>query len=55
MFPGDTLGFDAAGLGDIDGDGGADLLLSAAWSAVHGHHSGRVFVVSALPFSPVAH
>ncbi|HUL18208.1 MAG TPA: FG-GAP-like repeat-containing protein [Steroidobacteraceae bacterium] len=53
--PGDTLGFDAVGLGDIDGDGGADLLLSAAWSAVHGHHSGRVFVVSALPTTPVAH
>ena len=49
---GDTLGFDAAGVGDVDGDGGADLLLSAAWSAVHGHHSGRVFVVSALPFLP---
>ena len=52
--PGDTLGFDAAGLGDVDGDGGADLLLSAAWSAVQGHHSGRVFVVSALPFTAVA-
>jgi hypothetical protein len=53
--PGDTLGFDAVGLGDIAGDGGAVLLLSAAWSAVHGHHSGRVFAVSALPLRPVAH
>jgi hypothetical protein len=52
---GDTLGFDAVGLGDIAGDGGAVLLLSAAWSAVHGHHSGRVFAVSALPLRPVAH
>ncbi len=44
--PGDTLGFDAVGLGDVDGDGTVDLLLTAAWSAVHGHHSGRVFVIS---------
>ncbi len=45
-IPGDTLGFDAVGLGDVDGDGTVDLLLTAAWSAVRGHHSGRVFVIS---------
>jgi hypothetical protein len=44
--PGDTLGFDAVGLGDIDGDGSVDLLITAAWSAVNGYHSGRVFVIS---------
>jgi hypothetical protein len=44
--PGDTLGFDAVGLGDIDGDGTQDLLITAAWSAIHGYHSGRVFIVS---------
>jgi hypothetical protein len=44
--PGDTLGFDAVGLGDTDRDGTADLLITAAWSGVNGHHSGRVFVIS---------
>lgn len=44
--PGDTLGFDAVGLGDVDGDGTMDLLLTAAWSGANGYHSGRVFVVS---------
>ncbi len=44
--PGDTLGFDAVGLGDVDADGTVDLLLTAAWSGVHGYHSGRVFVIS---------
>ncbi len=44
--PGDTLGFDAVGLGDVDGDGIVDLLLTSAWSSVHGFQSGRVFVVS---------
>jgi hypothetical protein len=45
-IPGDTLGFDAVGLGDVEGDGTVDLLLTAAWSGVNGYHSGRVFVVS---------
>jgi len=44
--PGDTLGFDSVGIGDVDGDGIADLLITAAWSDIHGFHSGRVFVVS---------
>jgi hypothetical protein len=44
--PGDTLGFDAVGLGDVNGDGVRDLLLTSAWSAVHGSRTGRVFVVS---------
>ena len=45
-IPGDTLGFDAVGVGDVDQDGDVDLLLTAAWSGVNGYHSGRVFVVS---------
>lgn len=44
--PGDTLGFDAVGMGDVDGDGTSDLLLTSGWSGVHGFHSGRVFVIS---------
>jgi hypothetical protein len=44
--PGDTLGFDAVGLGDVDRDGTVDLVITAAWSGVNGHHSGRVFVIS---------
>ncbi|MCU1350319.1 MAG: repeat-containing protein [Acidobacteria bacterium] len=43
---GDTLGFDSVGIGDVDGDGIQDLLITAAWSPIHGHHSGRVFIVS---------
>lgn len=42
----DTLGFDAVGLGDVDGDGATDFLLSAAWSEVHGVRTGRVWVVA---------
>jgi hypothetical protein len=44
--PGDTFGFDAVGIGDVDGDGTVDLLITSAWSAVKGYHSGRVFVIS---------
>jgi len=42
----DTLGFDAVGLGDVDGDGGTDFLLTAAWSEVHGPRTGRLWVVA---------
>ena len=45
-IPGDTFGFDAVGMGDIDGDGIVDLLITSGWSAVSGHHSGRVFIIS---------
>ena len=44
--PGDTFGFDAVGLGDVDGDGVIDLLITSGWSGIHGFHSGRVFIVS---------
>jgi hypothetical protein len=44
--PGDTFGFDAVGLGDVDGDGTVDFLLTAAWSGIHGFHSGRMFIIS---------
>jgi len=45
-IPGDAFGFDAVGIGDVDHDGTADLLITSGWSGVNGHHSGRVFVIS---------
>ena len=39
---GDTLGFDAVGLGDVDGDGHDDFLLTAAWSTVEHGRQGRL-------------
>jgi hypothetical protein len=44
--PGDTFGFDAVGMGDVDGDGTVDFLITSAWSGIHGYHSGRMFIVS---------
>ena len=44
--PGDTLGFDSVGIGDTDGDGTVDLLVTSAYSGVNGYRSGRVFIVS---------
>lgn len=44
--PGDTFGFDAVTLGDVDGDGDSDFLITSGWSGVHGFHSGRMFIVS---------
>ncbi|HJR60016.1 MAG TPA: FG-GAP-like repeat-containing protein [Vicinamibacterales bacterium] len=45
-IPGDTLGFDSVGIGDTDGDGTVDLLLTSAYSGINGYRSGRVFLVS---------
>ena len=45
-IPGDTFGFDAAGMGDVDGDGTIDFLITSAWSGIHGFHSGRMFILS---------
>ena len=44
--PGDTFGFDAVGMGDVDGDGTIDFLITSAWSGIHGFHSGRMFIIS---------
>ncbi len=44
--PGDTFGFDAVGIGDVDHDGTIDFLITSAWSGVSGYHSGRVFIIS---------
>jgi hypothetical protein len=43
---GETFGFDAVGVGDIDGDGTIDLLITSAWSGIKGFHSGRMFIIS---------
>lgn len=45
-IPGDTFGFDATEIGDVDGDGAIDFLLTSAWSGINGFHSGRVFIIS---------
>jgi FG-GAP-like repeat/FG-GAP repeat/Tetratricopeptide repeat len=45
-IPGDTFGFDAIGMGDTDGDGTVDLLITSGWSGVKGNHSGRVLLIS---------
>ena len=48
---GDTLGFDACGIGDVDGDGFVDFLLTSAWSNAQGAKTGRVFIVAGEDFS----
>lgn len=45
-IPGDTFGFDGVGLGDVDGDGTVDLLITGGGSAINGFRSGRVFIIS---------
>jgi FG-GAP repeat/Tetratricopeptide repeat/FG-GAP-like repeat len=45
-IPGDTFGFDAVGMGDVDKDGTIDFLITSGWSGVNGFHSGRVFLIS---------
>jgi hypothetical protein len=45
-IPGDTLGFDSVGIGDVDKDGTVDLLVTSGYSGVSGYRSGRVFIVS---------
>lgn len=45
-IPGDTLGFDATGIGDVDGDEVPDLLITSAYNGTHGTKAGRTYVVS---------
>ncbi len=45
-IPGETLGFDATGIGDVDGDGTIDLLVTSSWSNVKGFRAGRMYVIS---------
>ncbi len=46
---GETLGFDATGMGDVDGDGAIDYLVTSAWSAINGARSGRMYILSGQP------
>ena len=43
---GETLGFDATGMGDVDGDDRIDFLVTSAWSAIGGARTGRMFILS---------
>jgi hypothetical protein len=43
---GETLGFDATGMDDVNGDGVIDYLVTSAWSGVNGTRSGRMYIVS---------
>jgi hypothetical protein len=44
--PGETLGFDATGIGDADGDGVVDFLVTSSWSNISGFRSGRMYLIS---------
>jgi len=45
IVPGETFGFDATGMGDVDGDGVGDLLITSARSAIKGTWTGRMFII----------
>ena len=45
-IPGEGLGFDANGMGDVDGDGQVDFLLSAAQND---GNRGRVYLIAGEP------
>ncbi len=46
QIAGDTFGFDAVGIGDVNGDGNIDFLLTSAWANIKGPKTGRVFVIA---------
>ncbi|MFG0256735.1 MAG: integrin alpha [Phycisphaerales bacterium JB043] len=49
---GETFGFDVTDLGDVDGDGTLDLLITSGYSPANGQRSGRVWVVSSGVSNP---
>jgi len=46
---GDTFGFDACGIGDVNADGHVDFLVTSAWSGTFGPKTGRVFIIAGTP------
>jgi hypothetical protein len=42
----ETFGFDTTGMGDVDGDGATDYLITNAWSGISGTQSGRAFLLA---------
>jgi hypothetical protein len=42
----ETFGFDTTGMGDVDGDGAIDYLVTNAWSGIKGRQSGRAFLIA---------
>lgn len=48
---GDTFGFDAVGIGDVDGDDQVDFLLTSAWAEINGPKTGRVFVIAGKDYA----
>jgi hypothetical protein len=42
----ETFGFDTTGMGDVDGDGAIDYLITNAWSGITGRQSGRAFLLA---------
>ncbi len=42
----ETFGFDTTGMGDVDGDGAIDYLITNAWSEISGKQSGRAFLLA---------
>lgn len=49
---GETLGASASKAGDVNGDGIEDFHITSAYSMVHGHRSGRVYIVAGARGTP---
>lgn len=42
----ESFGFDAHGMGDVDGDGRLDFFVTAAYNGTNGFHSGKCYLIS---------
>ncbi len=49
LIPASAFGFDATGMGDLDGDGEVDFLITAAHGDFNGKNSGSAFVILGNP------